>query len=503
MKRNALADYSRLKLGNKFVDDISYEDGFLHKVNPSLADKYIVLNALQRRDYCKLREISEFFYETSGIYQRLCDYMAFLYKYDWMVIPYVNDTNIPDSKVLTAFNKALTFLDDFDVKNTLGDIALDVLVKGCYYCVILENPNGTVNLQELPARYCRSRFKRHGRYVVELDLRYFDSQFKDAQTRAAIISMFPKDVGKAYLQLKAGTLPPVLPGEDPGWYVLDPECAFKFNVNHQDAPMFSNVIPSIIDLDNAQEMDRKKMAQNLVKIISQQMPLDKNGDPIFDQDEVTAMHQNAVKMLGGALGLNVLTTFAETKVLDTSDTTTTTTTDELEKVERTVYNNSGVSKTVFNSDSNVGLSSSILTDESSIVTLVYQFEKLLNRLVKPYSIGNRVVMKVQLLHTTAYNYKEMADAYKSQTQLGYSKFLPAIALGESQSSILASAYFEQKVLDLNLILIPPLSTNTMNGEDLLALQGDNAEKKSAGRPEKPDSEKSDKTIANREALGKE
>ena len=38
------------------------------------------------------------------------------------------------------------------------------------------------------------------------------------------------------------------------------------------------------------------MAQKLVKIIIQQMPLDKNGDLVFDVDEARA-HNNAVRML--------------------------------------------------------------------------------------------------------------------------------------------------------------------------------------------------------------
>jgi hypothetical protein len=51
-------------------------------------------------------------------------------------------------------------------------------------------------------------------------------------------------------------------------------------MNDDDMPLMLPVVPAIIDLDAAQELDRKKMAQRLLKIIIQQMPLDKNGDPI-------------------------------------------------------------------------------------------------------------------------------------------------------------------------------------------------------------------------------
>lgn len=48
-------------------------------------------------------------------------------------------------------------------------------------------------------------------------------------------------------------------------------------------------------------------------------------------------------MLKRAIGVDVMTTFADVDVADLSDTSTTTTRDELEKVERTVYNEAGVS----------------------------------------------------------------------------------------------------------------------------------------------------------------
>ena len=109
----------------------------------------------------------------------------------------------------------------------------------------------------------------------------------------------------------------------------------------------------------------------------------------------------------------------------------------------------------------------------------------------------------------------MAKLYKEQTQLGYSKMLPQIALGQSQSSILANAYFENDLLDLVNVFIPPLTSNTMNADALNKNGGNNkeggnasskapkaqpGEEKQAGRKEKADDQKSEKTIANRESM---
>ena len=70
--------------------------------------------------------------------------------------------------------------------------------------------------------------------------------------------------------------------------------------------------------------------------------------------------------------------------------------------------------------------------------------------------------------------------------MGYNKMLPQVALGQTQSSILANAYFENDILDLVRVFIPPLTSNTMNAEALQnrgSTSGTNQEKQQ-GRPEK-------------------
>ena len=177
--------------------------------------------------------------------------------------------------------------------------------------------------------------------------------------------------------------------------------------------MLISVIPAIMDLDAAQELDRKKMAQKLLKIIIQKMPVDKNGDLVFDVDEAQELHNNAVKMLSRAIGVDVLTTFAEVDVADMSDKGTTTTVDELAKVERTVYNEAGVSQLQFNSDGNTALNNSILNDEASMYNLLVQFESFLNLMIEPFNRSpKRCYYRAQFLTTTIYNYKDMAKLYK-------------------------------------------------------------------------------------------
>ena len=509
-----LTDFAKIKVGAKTLDDAVISLGELKKINPRLADKKEVLRAMHMGDLETMREISNFFFKTSGIYSRLCKYMANLYRYDWMITPFVNSDSVKPEKITEGFYKALTYLDNFEIKRFCGDVALKVLRHGAYYGYLIPQADKMV-VQELAPNYCRSRFSVNNRPAVEFNMKFFDDYFRDTTQRMKVLNLFPKEFKKGYVLYKEGKLKPDFAGDTSGWYLLDPKSSIKFNLNGEDYPALISVIPALIDLDEAQALDRKKMQQKLLKIIIQKMPVDKNGDLIFDVDEARELHNNAVKMLGKAIGIDVLTTFADVDVADMADKNTTTSVDELEKVERTVYNEAGVSQMQFNTDGNIALEKSILNDEASMYNLLLQFESFINDLLAPYNKApKKLVYKAQLLTTTIYNYKEMAKLYKEQTQMGYSKMLPQIALGQSQSSILANAYFENDILDLLNVFIPPLMSSTMNAEALnggekkddksknpSGKQKAPGEESQAGRKEKADDEKSEKTIANREAMG--
>ena len=503
-------DFSKIKIGAKTVDDAVLELGNYKGMDKRLVDKKSIMSSLQNRNYAEMREISRFFFETSGIYMRLCKYMAYMYRYDWMVTPYINEksSSKDENTALQDFYKILLYLDNSDLKRLFGKIALRVVRDGCYYGYVVPTEK-RLTIQELPVGYCRSRFESNSRPIVEFYMKYFDVAFKDSTQRQRMLKLFGPDFEKGYRMYKRGELPPQFVGDSEGWYLLEPGSAIKFNVNGDDSPMFMAVIPAIIDLDEAKDLDKQKMAQELLKIIIQKMPLDKNGDLIFDVDEAQALHNNAVRMLKRAIGIDVLTTFADVEVADMSDNRSTAASDDLERVERAVYNEAGVSQMQFNTDGNIALEKSILNDVASFYDLILQFQAFMNDIIEKYNKKpKKYYYRAQILTTTIYNYQDMAKLYKEQMQVGFSKMLPQIALGQAQSTILANAYFENEILDLVNVFIPPMMSSTMNSDVLNRVNQQNKENKAnggnssdsqGGRPEKSDDEKSEKTIQNEES----
>jgi hypothetical protein len=535
-------DYGKIKVGTKTLDDAVLNLGSMPKIRHDFGNKAFILQAISERNLPLIREISNYFYNTNGIYSKVCDYFAYLYRYDWYITPEIRDESEKSfEKALIDFNNILGYLDNSHVKKVCGDIASEVVKNGAYYGYISPSRDGLV-LQQLPINYCRTRFNIGDMPVIEFDMRFFDENFRDVNYRMKILRMFPKEFQKGYVLYKQGKLEPdteyyPLGRRDshlvntntqlnwrPGyWYTLEPGSAVKFCFNNGDQPLFINAIPAILDLDAAQDLDRRKQMQQLLKIVIQKLPLDKNGDLIFDVDEARDIHNNAVEMLQHAIGVDVLTTFADVQVEDMADSNTTTTSDDLERVERTVYNSLGVSKNLFNTDSNLSLEKSILQDESTMRVLLLQFNSFFDKITQQLGSNKKKYnYRFYMLETTQYNYQNLAKMYKDQVQMGYSKMLPQIAMGHSQSSIIHTAFFENKVLKLSEIMIPPLMSSTLNADSILGTNNQNSNSKNqktseetkstasttktvktsdgAGRPEKADSEKSEKTIQNKESM---
>ena len=137
--------------------------------------------------------------------------------------------------------------------------------------------NDQILLQELPVNYCRARYNVGNSPAVEFNMRFFDVAFPDTAYRMKVLNLFPPEFRKGYVAYKNGKLnETAVLGAEPtirtstsywqrenGWYLLDPEKTVKFSFNNggngaADIPLFINAIPAILDLDAAQDLDRRK-----------------------------------------------------------------------------------------------------------------------------------------------------------------------------------------------------------------------------------------------------
>ena len=272
---DAVNEYGKIKVGVKQLEDAILDLGTLKLARLPFCSKEQIMRAIVTRDYRKLRAISDFFYAASGIYQTVCNYFAFLFRYDWYIYPENVKESAKQEKVIEEYTKLLTYLDGTYIKKICGEIALKVVKYGCYYGYLVDTPKGA-QLQELPYEYCRTRFSVSGSPAIEFNMAFFDDKFPDVGYRMKVLKMFPDEFAKGYELYKKGKLVDdtsldwnIEYRRSYGWYLLDPGMTVKFNINGSDLPVFINSLPAILDLDAAQELDRKKQMQKLLKILVQ------------------------------------------------------------------------------------------------------------------------------------------------------------------------------------------------------------------------------------------
>jgi hypothetical protein len=235
-----------------FIRELShfpFHQGFYKLPCFCLRQKAYILKCLAEQNLPELRNISNFYYNINGIYNRTCDYFAYLYRYDWYaMIETYDDSNINQVKMLKEFSHLLSYLDNSYIKKICGDIALKVILDGAYYGYIVPSATSLI-LQDLPIGYCRSRYNVGNMPAVEFNMKYFDT-FRDPAYRMKVLKLFPDEFAKGYMLYRQGKLQPDFAGDTSGsWYLLDPENCVKFNSGPNDIPMFVKAVPSLIDLD--------------------------------------------------------------------------------------------------------------------------------------------------------------------------------------------------------------------------------------------------------------
>lgn len=84
-------EFGKIKVGPKILDDATITLGAIKKANRKYSDKNEIIKAIADRDVDKMREISNYYFSTNGIYQKACEYLASMYRYDWYIVPEVYD----------------------------------------------------------------------------------------------------------------------------------------------------------------------------------------------------------------------------------------------------------------------------------------------------------------------------------------------------------------------------------------------------------------------------
>ncbi len=451
-------------------------------------------------DYDALYYLSMYFYRCSGIYKRLINYFSCLLTYDTIITPKFSGAAIAKGKVKNRFNAALQFVNDFNAKKNCKHMMQKIFSEGVYYGLLRVYPN-SVTMQDLPFKYCRTRFKnKYGINLIEFNLQFFDTLFNVEKDFINVLKSYPQEIIRALIEYKTKG--------GPQWYLVPSDLGICFY--YEDLiPYFVGMLTAIFHYDDSQEREVDRDSEELQKLLIHKVPIDtKNGELFFEPDEAAEMHSGIVKMLSDNKYIDVLTTYGEVTLEQTQDNTGQAQRDNLKKFKNAVFDESGTSSELFNAEGNTALGKSIDKDTALAIAIADSFSEWLTYQLNLRFADSKMSFAVEFLPITQFNRKDMASMYVQGAQYGYSKFYAGVAYGIDQSNLINMITLENDIYGLTDKMIPLQSSYTTPGgekekkddktdEKNINKTSQNDTNNEGGRPEKADEEKSDKTIQNK------
>lgn len=452
------------------------------------------------------QKLSRSYFHKGGYYTQIILHYATLLTYAGLLIPNPSaGKNLSTSHIQKRYYNAMDYVERMQLPTFLTNCAVRALTDGGYYGIVTELEKSVFTTIDLPAAYCRSNFKdAMGNDVIEFNLAYFNS-IVDKDDRKGALAAYPKIISKAYKEWNAGKRGP--------WFIIPSDISICFPLL-SGRPPFLSVIPATIDYDEAVVTERERDQEEIRKIIVQKIPHLSDGRLLFEPDEALEIHTGTVGMLKGNKNISVMTTYADVDAI-ASKTQAESTTNTLDKMEKNIYAQAGVSGEVFTSSGSSTMDASLRNDMAFMMVLANKFSAYITNLLNRKFSNSNISFKYTILPVTYHNYDKFVDTSFKLVGSGYSFLMPAVALGLSQKDLGNLKDLENNVLKLGEKLIPPTTsytqTSSENDGDGTS-SGDDADEEGktgkpvktdideGGRPKKEDGQKADTTLKKEKSL---
>lgn len=469
------------------TEDAFYRLDGKYKVKQSrFYSKDEIKSIVESGDPVERAALSEFFFQTNGIYQRIILHYATFLTYSWVLVPQLKKRtfNITDKRAADAYYAAADFCTAYQIERKCANFAKDILVKGAYYGLLRDEGNKVI-IQDLPFEYCRSRFK-NGQDVdlVEFNLEFF-KKIRENDLREELLRTYPKFIQKAYKRyISSGD-------KSKKWIFLPAEMGIYFCF-FEERPFFLHLIPLLDDLDDYREIDKARKLKALKRILVQQVGTD-GLNLVFEPEEAAAMHDATLGMMSNNTDIDVLTTYNKVDLLDLSSSDDEKT--EVAEFQNLIYEAAGTSKEFFYATTEAGLAYSTNNDIAMMMVLGLRFAHFFTSLLNYKFENQKVKFELIILPLSYYNSADYTSRAKELAAFGYSFLTPILSTGLNQTNLANLKILENELLNLDIILKPLQSAYTQSGKaqgEPVADATETTEKKTESETEKESDKKEEK-----------
>lgn len=437
-------------------------------------------NIIKGNDRIAKRKLSQNFTNINQRYKDFISSTANALKFSYTVVP-IQKKGVSlqtTSSLREKYYEALRFMQRTDLPNLGNKILYNAIRDGAYYGLIQTSNKKFFSVIDLPFDFCRTRFKdKNNLPIVEFNTNYFNT-INDLEDRELVLNSYPDFISDAYRNKN----------KVKKWVDIPTNigiCIYGNDFN----PLFLSVIPSLIEYEEAKEMDKKRFLKGLKTILSLEFDHTSDGKFIIEPEELVATHNGLVKLLkqGNNDNTTAITSYGKLKSVDI-DPSNNETEDFVPNARQEIYSNAGMSAELFSPENSSSLEMSTTVDLGRIMTYAKKISRYLTSYINNTMGSTEQIFKVKILPITRQNEQKWIDNSLKMASSGYSLLLPAIALGFEPLEFLNLKEVENEYFNLVEKLIPPQTSYT-NGKNLDSTENN-------GRPELDALEKTEKTNQN-------
>lgn len=432
------ASFKRLLLHDIYTNTHIIEDGCIGDVK--IEDINLALEH-PRQGWRIILQVSEKLMQISPYYFRLNNLYSNMALFCWGIdLDIKENANIAIIKKM--YSSLASKLESMNLKHEFSKIMKVIPYQDVFCGLIFENQTDFF-IQQVNFRICKLYEVQEGLYNFIINLSAINPQNLVA---------YPDYVQQAYIDFKDGKL-------NSNWYYPPSDKQICIKLNSQwtyPYPLLIGLIRDILDLDVYKKLKLQSARTDNYKAIMVKVPIDEStiDKPLLTPEALEVFSEINKENMTDDIGL-IHTLGSEGKAISFKDSNNTR--NNVSDAVDNLYDDSGVSKELFNgSSSGTALSYSIENDAGFIYNLYRQFERWTNRFIKLRKY-NKFTFKFYfyLLDITIFNRDNVSSRYKDAISMGVTcidKYLASIDV--TPSRILGSYIIHENIFDFRNHFIP-------------------------------------------------
>lgn len=383
-----------------------------------------------------IRNASIYMYDISSQYRTLIQHYAGMALWAYIVSPVdFGPKKINADSFQKSYLKAIQQVAKMNIKHEMQKASIVALREGVLYG-LQRNGSDSFFIQRVNPDICKLSSIVDGTWLYSIDF----SQIKEAE-----LILYPDEIVNMWNAYKSGSAYK--------WQEIPEDLSFCLKADETTTtysiPPWASTLPMLYDVENLKELQQTSSEISNYKLVGMEIPTDKDGIPQLEYGMAHEYYQHVLNALPDYVG--AVMSPMKMNAINFEKSSGTQDIDMVSRAEEQFWREGGTSPLLFGSsenDSAGALKLSITASEETVMmTLVVQAERLINRILKQMSGAQK--FRINILPATVFNRDDLIAKYKEAATLGIPvKSAYAALLGLSPSDVMGMDYIEMNILNM-------------------------------------------------------